>query len=124
MNSAIGRGVRNGSAALLQTEIQEGRAHARSTSQSQLIAHPMEIYKVSMEEARWRAVFPGNFAPVLKTLGNVSRLRARSAHFVGHLPPGSGAYERIIPWKNPSRNSITSPMSRSTQPPASSISKP
>jgi len=41
----------------LQTEIQEGRAHARSTSQSQLIAHPMEIYKVSMEEARWRAVF-------------------------------------------------------------------
>jgi hypothetical protein len=46
----------------------------------------MEIYKVSMEEARWRAVFPGNFAPVLKTLGNVSRLRARSAHFVGHLP--------------------------------------
>src|SRR6266566_8326661 len=30
--------------------------------------------------------FPGNFAPVLKIEGNVSRLRAKPAHFLGHLP--------------------------------------
>jgi hypothetical protein len=40
-NSVRGRPVRNGSAAPSQRESQEGRSHARSTSQSQLVAHPL-----------------------------------------------------------------------------------
>src|SRR2546428_12448742 len=38
--SITDRGVRNGPAALGQHESQEGRSHARSTSQSHLVAHP------------------------------------------------------------------------------------
>jgi hypothetical protein len=45
----------------------------------------MPIYKLAMKEDRWEGAFPENFAPALKTLGNFSRLRARPAHFVGHL---------------------------------------
>jgi hypothetical protein len=41
-----------------------------------------------MEEARCRALFLALFAPMLTTPGNVPRLRARSAHFVCHLPAG------------------------------------
>lgn len=41
-----------------------------------------------MEEARCGAVFPGKFVLVLKIEGNVSRLRARPAHFVGYLLVG------------------------------------
>jgi len=39
-----------------------------------------------MEEVRCRALFLALFTPMLTTLGNVPRLRARSAHFVSHLP--------------------------------------
>ena len=39
-----------------------------------------------MEEARCRALFLALFTPMLTIEGNVSRLRARSAHFVSHLP--------------------------------------
>jgi hypothetical protein len=46
----------------------------------------MPIYKVSVKKARWEAGFPENGCPVFKIEGNVPRLRARSAHFVGHLP--------------------------------------
>jgi hypothetical protein len=46
----------------------------------------MGIYKVSMEEARCGAVCPGNFVPVLTCEGKCSRLRAKLAHMVGHLP--------------------------------------
>jgi hypothetical protein len=43
----------------------------------------MPIYKVSMEEARWGAVFPGKFVPVLTFEGKYSGLRAKTglAHF-------------------------------------------
>jgi hypothetical protein len=44
------------------------------------------IYKMAMKEDRWGGVFPGKFVPALKIEGNISLLRARSAHFVGHLP--------------------------------------
>ncbi len=44
------------------------------------------IYKVSMEEARWGAVCPDTFAPVLMSEGKCSCRRAKLAHFVGHLP--------------------------------------
>jgi hypothetical protein len=40
------------------------------------------MYNISMEEARWGAVFPGKVVPVLMTLGNFSGLRAKPAHFV------------------------------------------
>jgi hypothetical protein len=39
-----------------------------------------------MKEVRWRAVSPDTFMAMLKIEGNFSRLRARPAHFVGHLP--------------------------------------
>ncbi len=39
-----------------------------------------------MEEARCRALFLALFTPMLTIEGNVPRLRARSAHFVSHLP--------------------------------------
>src|SRR2546423_3303380 len=39
-----------------------------------------------MEEARCRAHFLALFTPMLTIEGNVPRLRARSAHFVSHLP--------------------------------------
>ena len=35
---------------------------------------------------RCGAVCPGTFTPVLKIEGKCSRLRAKPAHFVGHLP--------------------------------------
>src|ERR1700693_4589009 len=43
----------------------------------------MPIYKVSMEEARWGAVFPGKFVPVLTFEGKYSGFRAKTglAHF-------------------------------------------
>ena len=43
---------------------------------------PPLIYKISMEEARWGAVYPETHRRVLKIEGNCSRLRAKSAHFV------------------------------------------
>jgi hypothetical protein len=49
------------------------------------------IYKMAMKEDRWGAIFPGKFVPVLKIEGNFSHLRARPAHFVGHLPITSNA---------------------------------
>src|SRR6266487_1983584 len=49
----------------------------------------MPIYKVSMEEARWGAVFPGKFVPVLTFEGKCSGFRAKTAHISGHLPRGS-----------------------------------
>jgi hypothetical protein len=48
------------------------------------------IYKTSMKEVRWRAVSPDTFMAMLKIEGNFSCLRARLAHFVGHLPPTPG----------------------------------
>ena len=51
----------------------------------------MPMYKVSMEEARWGAVFPGKFVPVLTFEGKCSGLRAKIAHISGHLPNGKGA---------------------------------
>ena len=47
--------------------------------------HTMPIYNVSMKEVRWRAASPDTFMAMLKIEGNFSRLRARPAHFVGHL---------------------------------------
>src|SRR5713226_7253986 len=41
MNSVRGRGRSKGSAASFQRESHEGRSHARSTSLSQLVAHPV-----------------------------------------------------------------------------------
>jgi hypothetical protein len=41
MTSVIGRGVRNGSAASCTRESHEGRSHASSTSESQLVAQPV-----------------------------------------------------------------------------------
>jgi hypothetical protein len=41
MNSVRGRGGSNGSAASCKRESHEGRSHARSTSLSQLVAHPV-----------------------------------------------------------------------------------
>jgi hypothetical protein len=41
MNRVRGRGVKNGSAASCTHESQEGRSHARSTSEIQLVAHCM-----------------------------------------------------------------------------------
>ncbi|HYU72997.1 MAG TPA: hypothetical protein VEL31_09990 [Ktedonobacteraceae bacterium] len=52
MNSVRGRGVRNGSAASGQRESQEGRSHARSTSQSTLVAHPVGIMGNRLSSAR------------------------------------------------------------------------
>ena len=42
-----------------------------------------------MKEARCRALFLALFTPMLTIEGNVPRLRARSAHFVSHLPVAS-----------------------------------
>jgi predicted DNA-binding transcriptional regulator AlpA len=53
------------------------------------------IYRMVMKETRWGAVFPRKFVPVLKIEGNVPRLRARSAHLVGHLP---WRKSRILAW--------------------------
>jgi hypothetical protein len=44
------------------------------------------IYKMSMEEARWGAVYPNAFTPVLMIEGKCSRLRAKPAHVGAHLP--------------------------------------
>src|SRR5258708_2735291 len=46
-------------------------------------------------EARWGAVFPGNFVPVLTFEGKCSRLRAKPAHLVGHLPPQPAERARV-----------------------------
>jgi hypothetical protein len=51
---------------------------------------PPPINKIVMEEARWGAVYLETHRLVLKIEGNCSRLRAKSAHFVGHLPVPSG----------------------------------
>jgi hypothetical protein len=48
---------------------------------------PPPIYKIAMEKARWGAVYPETHRLVLKIEGNCSRLRAKPAHMVGHLPP-------------------------------------
>jgi hypothetical protein len=39
-----------------------------------------------MEKARWGAVCPETFILVLMIEGKCSRLRAKPAHLVGHLP--------------------------------------
>src|SRR6266702_1548254 len=51
------------------------------------------IYKVSMEEARWGAVFPGKFVPVLTFEGKCSGFRAKTAYISGHLPSDDGRHE-------------------------------
>jgi len=56
MNSVIGRGVRNGSAASCTRESHEGRSHTSSTSESKLVAHPV-----------------GDFAPFIIAPGTTSR---------------------------------------------------
>src|SRR6266487_4578949 len=40
-----------------------------------------------MKEARCGAAFLEKFVPVSRIEGNVPRLRAKSVHFVGYLPP-------------------------------------
>jgi hypothetical protein len=53
-----------------------------------------------MEKARWGAVCPEIFIPVLMIEGKCSRLRAKPAHLVGHLPvectihPSQQRYEK------------------------------
>src|SRR5207253_5475508 len=51
-----------------------------------------------MEEARCRAHFLALFTPMLTIEGNVPRLRARSAHFVSHLPRDK---RRTESWRDP-----------------------
>src|SRR2546428_10026766 len=70
-----GKGWKNGTVKALMPP---ATLDARRTSEP--------IYKVSMEEARCRALFLALFTPMLTIEGNVPRLRARSAHFVSHLP--------------------------------------
>src|SRR2546425_6943257 len=41
------------------------------------------------KSTRWRALFPGTFLPVLMIGGKCSCLRAKAAHFSGHL---------LVPW--------------------------
>src|SRR5438477_12686526 len=70
-----GKGRKNGTVKALMPSCYTGRQEASEP-----------IYKVSMEEARCRALFLALFTPMLTIEGNVPRLRARSAHFVSHLP--------------------------------------
>ena len=49
----------------------------------------MPIYKVSMEESRWGAVFPATFLPVLMIRVKCSLFKAKATQFSGHLPVGS-----------------------------------
>jgi hypothetical protein len=51
----------------------------------------MSIYKISLEEARSGAVFPGSKASVLTLEGKCSLLRAKAAHSSGHLLSGFDA---------------------------------
>jgi hypothetical protein len=44
------------------------------------------IYMLGRRYSLWRAGLPGDFGPVLTFEGNCSVLRAKPAHFVGHLP--------------------------------------
>src|SRR5260370_26811661 len=62
MNSVIGRGVRNGSAASCTRESHEGRSHASSTSESKLVAHPVGSSNVSGQ------LFIGKFNTVIADL--------------------------------------------------------
>src|ERR1700694_1400720 len=45
------------------------------------------IYKVSLEEARYGAAFPGNFVPMFKIGGKCACFRAKMVEISGHLPP-------------------------------------
>jgi hypothetical protein len=54
------------------------------------------IYKISVKEARWEAVCQEMCGLTLKIKGNFPRLRARPAHFVGHLPQASQDMEERL----------------------------
>lgn len=61
------------------------------------------IYKISAKEARCEAVLPKSVCLVFKIEGNVPCLRARSSHFVGHLPDplipteeGEGPFQHVV----------------------------
>src|SRR6266581_664225 len=54
------------------------------------------IYTFGKKYTRWGAVLPGKFVPVLKIEGKCSRLRARAAHFPGHLPSGGQHIEMVV----------------------------
>src|SRR6266516_1457251 len=71
-----GKGRKNGTVKALMPSCYTGRQEGIRAN----------LTAVSMEEARCRALFLALFTPMLTTLGNVPRLRARSAHFVRHLP--------------------------------------
>jgi hypothetical protein len=58
----------------------------RDATRSCLPSQSVPIYNVSMEEARWEAVCPGTFLPVLMIRINCSPFRAKAAQFSGHLP--------------------------------------
>src|SRR6266516_275948 len=74
-----GKGRKNGTVKALMPSCYTGRQEGIRAN----------LTAVSMEEARCRALFLALFTPMLTTLGNVPRLRARSAHSVSHLPPSS-----------------------------------
>jgi hypothetical protein len=44
------------------------------------------IYTFGKKYTRWGGGFPGKFVPGLKIEGKCSHLRAKAAHFPGHLP--------------------------------------
>jgi hypothetical protein len=53
-----------------------------------LRASQMEpIYRILMDEARCRAVFPGDESPMLMIGGKCSCFRVKAAYISGHLPP-------------------------------------
>ena len=44
------------------------------------------MYTFGGTYTRWRAIFPGTCVLILKIEGKCLYLRAKFAHFVGHLP--------------------------------------
>src|SRR5438067_13924252 len=71
-----GKGRKNGTVKALMPSCYTGRQKGIRAN----------LTAVSMEEARCRALFLALFTPMLTIEGNDPRLRARSAHFVSHLP--------------------------------------
>ncbi len=60
--------------------------HARYFAEGSSLRSDTPIYKIPMEKARWGAVCPGTFVPVLTLEGKCLRRRAKPAHLGGHLP--------------------------------------
>src|SRR6266516_6184021 len=81
-----GKGRKNGTVKALMPSCYTGRQEGIRAN----------LTAVSMEEVRCRALFLALFTPMLTTLGNVPRLRARSAHSVSHLPVSCAKQQQTL----------------------------